>query len=67
MDSIGNITDFVVTGSRQSRGGEFHSHPVSSSGDRVDIQRGHWASFNLRQPWSTSLSRTNPMSDEVVA
>ena len=60
MDSIGNIADLVVTGSRQSRGWESHSHPVDSSCDRDDIQRGHWASFSLGQPWSNIAIEDKP-------
>ena len=60
MDNIVNISGLVVTGSRQSRGWESHSHPVGSSFDRVDIQRGHWASFNLGQPWSNIATEDKP-------
>jgi hypothetical protein len=66
VDNIGNISGLVVTGFRQSRGWESHSHPVGSSSDRVDIQRGQWASCSLEQLCPTSLSRTNLMSNEVV-
>ena len=52
MDNIGSVSGLVVTGSRQSRGWESHSHPVGGGCDRVDIQLGRWASFNLGQPWS---------------
>ena len=47
MDNIGDISGLVVTGIRQPRGWESHSHPVGSSSDRVDIQRGDWTSFSL--------------------
>ena len=60
MDNIGNISGLVVTGFRQSRGWESHSPPVGSSSDRVDIQRGHWASFSLGQPWSNIAIEDKP-------
>ena len=66
MDNIGHISGLVVTGFRQSRGWESHSHPVGSGGNRVDIQRGHWASFSLRQPWANIAIEDKLMSDEVV-
>ena len=52
MDNIGSISGLVVTGFRQSRGWESHSHPVGSGCNRVDIQPGSRASFNLGRPWS---------------
>jgi hypothetical protein len=67
VDNIGRISGLVVTGFRQSRGWESHSHPVGSSSDRVDIQRGHWASFSLGQALVQHRCRgTNVMSDQVV-
>ena len=60
MDNIGRISDLVVTGFRQSRGWESHSHPVGSGCDRVDIQSGRWASFNLGEPWSNIAIEDKP-------
>ena len=60
MDNIGRISGLVVTGFRQSRGWESHSHPVGSGCDRVDIQPGRWASVNLGQPWSNIAIEDKP-------
>ena len=47
MDNIGSFSDLVVTGFRQSRGWEPHSHPVGNSSDRVDIQRSQGAAYSV--------------------